>query len=97
MSQNTDPPAPQTAMLLTEQEWDDLAVICRVYVGLVEGWKDAETVRRRTLCERIEEACHIRHTVVVHYSELTRRGNVAVPCGQVLIGGVCPIHGARRS
>lgn len=46
---------------------------------------------------QIEEAWHIRHTVVVHCSELTRRGNIAVPCGQVLIGGVCPIHGARHS
>lgn len=46
----------QSAMLLTQKEWDDLAVICRFYrhtqpLGIVE-----DKARRDALCKRVEEA-----------------------------------------
>ncbi len=39
--------------LLTDEEWADLAVICRMYGALSAAWKEPETVRRRKLCDRI--------------------------------------------
>jgi hypothetical protein len=52
----------QTAMLLTQQEWDDLAAICGHYawdVRDVVGDADMTVVTRRAkLCKRIKDAAN---------------------------------------
>jgi hypothetical protein len=47
----------QTAMLLTQQEWEDLGVICALYrVGYRYAVGTDDVDRRIALCERIIEA-----------------------------------------
>jgi hypothetical protein len=50
----------QSAMLLTEREWDALANVCRHYLGATlwaEDSADGSEVRdRRRLCERVVDA-----------------------------------------
>lgn len=50
----------QTAMLLTEQEWNDLAYMCEVYRLQFESHpaftSDPDTKRRLSLAARIKDA-----------------------------------------
>lgn len=49
-----NPDAPQTALVLTQQEWDDLASICDFYERSFRGIGDR--ARPLALAERIIEA-----------------------------------------
>jgi hypothetical protein len=53
---------PQTAMMLTQQEWEDLAVMMTIYLNRTDGVNEAnenmfaDIARRRALANRIIEA-----------------------------------------
>lgn len=47
---------PQTAMLLTEQEWQDLALICSSFLVKTHGSTVDDVLRRRDLAIRIRGA-----------------------------------------
>jgi hypothetical protein len=55
----TEDDAPQTAMMLTQQEWDDLAEMVAQWENAANGWP-IQVTRRKTqksaLAERIIEA-----------------------------------------
>jgi hypothetical protein len=46
----------QTAMLLTDTEWRDLARVAHVWLVINEDLSDDVTQRRRTLCRRVIKA-----------------------------------------
>lgn len=46
----------QTAMVLTEQEWNDLADICQVFKSWASVYDRPEHERMLALCERIIDA-----------------------------------------
>jgi hypothetical protein len=56
MANTPDPQPPQTALMLTREEWDDLSIVADAYVRRVAGGGSAASRRRIELCRRIIEA-----------------------------------------
>jgi hypothetical protein len=47
----------QTAMLLTQQEWEDLVVICKLFLAVPDPVNASDRVKHRNaLCDRIIKA-----------------------------------------